>query len=152
MVLFWWRRHEFLSKSRNDKCFRDFSQTLRRMWRRTSIKRARKIKKEIRNEVNVINVERKMTFMHYTYSVWAASVVYRYRAGLWYPSSRVQTLPKSSAKKILSTPSFGGEVKPSVSYRTFTASKRFLNDTWKSGIFRQNSWAISSPSSSSFHY
>ena len=44
-------------------------------------------------------------------------------------------------KKILSTPSFGGEVKPSVPCR-FTACKRSLNVTWKSGIFRQNSSAI----------
>jgi hypothetical protein len=35
------------------------------------------------------------------------------------------------AKKILSTPSFGGEVKPSVPCRSFTASKRSLNVTWK---------------------
>ena len=38
------------------------------------------------------------------------------------------------AKKILSTPSFGGEVKPSVPCRRFTACKRYLNATWKSGI------------------
>ena len=31
------------------------------------------------------------------------------------------------AKKILSTPSFGGEVKPSVPCRRFAACKRFLN-------------------------
>ena len=37
-------------------------------------------------------------------------------------------------EKILSTPSFGGEVKPSVLCRRFTACKRFLNATWKSGI------------------
>ena len=37
-------------------------------------------------------------------------------------------------EKILSTPSFGEEVKPSVSCRRFTACKRFLNATWKSGI------------------
>ena len=37
-------------------------------------------------------------------------------------------------EKILSTPSFGGEVKPSVPCRRFTASKIFLNATWKSGI------------------
>jgi len=60
---------------------------------------------------------------------------------LWYPSSRVQTRPKSSdfsGEKILSTPSFGGEVKPSVPCRKFTACKR----TWKcrgSRHFRQNS-------------
>ena len=35
-------------------------------------------------------------------------------------------------KKILSTPSFGGEVKPSVPCRRFTACKRSLNVTWKS--------------------
>jgi hypothetical protein len=37
-------------------------------------------------------------------------------------------------EKILSTPSFGGEVKPSVPCRKFTACKRSLNATWKSGI------------------
>ena len=56
------------------------------------------------------------------------------------------------AKKILSTPSFGKEVKPFVPCCRFTACKRSLNVTWKSGIFRQNSSAISRPCSSSFHY
>jgi hypothetical protein len=37
-------------------------------------------------------------------------------------------------EKILSTPSFGGEVKPSVPCRRLTACKRSLNVTWKSGI------------------
>ena len=37
-------------------------------------------------------------------------------------------------EKILSTPSFGGEVKPSVPCRRFTACKRSLNATWKSDI------------------
>ena len=37
-------------------------------------------------------------------------------------------------EKIHSTPSFGGEVKPSVPCRRFTACKRFPNATWKSGI------------------
>jgi hypothetical protein len=37
-------------------------------------------------------------------------------------------------EKILSTPSFGGEVKPSVPCRRFTACKRSLNAMWKSGI------------------
>ena len=41
------------------------------------------------------------------------------------------------AKKILSTPSFRGEVKPSVPCRSFTACKRSLNVTSKSA-FRQN--------------
>jgi len=41
-------------------------------------------------------------------------------------------------KKILSTPSFRGEVKPSVPCRSFTACKRYLNVTWKLK-FRQNS-------------
>jgi hypothetical protein len=40
------------------------------------------------------------------------------------------------AKKVLSTPSFGGEVKPSIPCRSFTACKRSLNVTWKS-TFRQ---------------
>jgi hypothetical protein len=39
-----------------------------------------------------------------------------------------------SGEKILSTPSFGGEVKPSVPCRRLTACKRTLNATWKSGI------------------
>ena len=55
-------------------------------------------------------------------------------------------------EEILSTPSFGREVKPFVPCRIFTARKRSLNVTWKSGIFRQNSSGISRPSSSSFHY
>jgi len=42
------------------------------------------------------------------------------------------------AKKILSTPSFGGEVNPSVPCRSFTACKRSLNVKCKSA-FRQNS-------------
>ena len=42
------------------------------------------------------------------------------------------------AKEFLSTPSFGGEVQPSVSCRNFTACKRSLNVTCKSA-FRQNS-------------
>ena len=56
------------------------------------------------------------------------------------------------AKKILSTPSFGREVKPFNPCRRFTACKRYLNVTWKSGIFRLNSSAISRPSISSFQY
>ena len=62
----------------------------------------------------------------------AASVVWKQRAGLWYPSSRVRTRPKPSdfqGEKFLSTPSFGGEVKPSVPCRSFTACKRSLNVT-----------------------
>ena len=55
-------------------------------------------------------------------------------------------------EKILSTPSFGGEVKSFVACHRFTACKRSLNLTWKSGIFRQNSSAISRPSSSLFYY
>jgi hypothetical protein len=41
------------------------------------------------------------------------------------------------AKKILTTSFFGGEVKPSVSCRNFTACKRSLNVAWKTA-FRQN--------------
>ena len=37
---------------------------------------------------------------------------------------------------------FGGEVKPFVPCRRFTACKRSLNVTWKSGNFRQNSSAF----------
>ena len=39
-------------------------------------------------------------------------------------------------EKILSTPSFTGEVKPSVPCRRFTVFKRSLNVRWKSGIFQ----------------
>ena len=52
-------------------------------------------------------------------------------------------------RKILSAPSFGGEVKPSVPGRRFTACKRFLNVDWKS-TFRQNYRLIFSPTSSTF--
>ena len=43
-------------------------------------------------------------------------------------------------EKIFSNPSFGGEVKPSVPCRRFTACKRFLNGTWKSGISGKIHW------------
>jgi len=67
------------------------------------------------------------------------------RAGLWYPSSRVQTRPKPSdfsGEKILSEPSFGGEIKPSVPCRKFTwrGSRHFRQNSRKflahSSIFR----------------
>jgi hypothetical protein len=72
------------------------------------------------------------------------------------PRRRVPTRPKPSnfflGKKILSTPSFGGEVKPSVPCRRFTACKRTLNATSEVGHFKQNSSAISRPHSSTFGY
>ena len=37
-------------------------------------------------------------------------------------------------EKILNTPSFGGEVKPSVPCRRFSACRSSLNVTWKTGI------------------
>ena len=61
------------------------------------------------------------------------------RAGLWYPSTRVQTRPKPSdvqGEKILITPSFGGEVKPSVPCRTLPHVKD-PKMAWKSS-FRIN--------------
>ena len=65
---------------------------------------------------------------------------------------RARSLRIFQVEKFLSTPSFGREVKPFVPCRRLTACKRSLNVTWKSSIFRQNSSAISRPSSSSFHY
>jgi len=60
---------------------------------------------------------------------------------LWHPSSRVQTRTKPSdfsGEKILSTPSFGGEVKQSVQCRKFTVCKR--TQKWRgSRHSRQNS-------------
>jgi hypothetical protein len=50
---------------------------------------------------------------------------------LWYPSSRVQTRPKPSdfsGEKILSTPSFGREVKPSVPCRALRHVKEPESD------------------------
>jgi hypothetical protein len=49
-------------------------------------------------------------------------------------------------KKILSTPSIGGEVKLSVPCRSFMACKRSLNVKWKSA-FRQNSQTFPTHSS-----
>jgi hypothetical protein len=54
------------------------------------------------------------------------------------------------AKKIISSPSFGGEVKLSVSCRSFTACKRSLNVKWKSA-FRQNDRTFL-PHSSTFRH
>jgi len=72
----------------------------------------------------------------------AASVVQRWACWPWYPSTPVQTRPKPSdfsrEKKILSAPSFGREVKPSVPCRKFTSCKR--TQKWRgSRHFRQNS-------------
>jgi hypothetical protein len=52
-------------------------------------------------------------------------------------------------EKILSTPSFVGEVKPSVPCRRFAACKRFLIEMWKS-TFRQNYRPTFSPTVTSF--
>jgi hypothetical protein len=52
--------------------------------------------------------------------------------------SRVQTRPKPSdfsGEKILSIPSFGGEVMPSAPCRSFAACKRTLQLPWKSQLY-----------------
>jgi len=59
----------------------------------------------------------------------------------WNPAEAVTIF---QGKKILSTPSFGGEVKPSVPCCRFAACKRSLNVTWKSK-FRQNYRSSVSP-------
>jgi hypothetical protein len=56
----------------------------------------------------------------------------------------VQTRPKPSDFHFTS-PSFGREVNLWVPCRRFTACKRSLNETWKSGIFRLNLPAIYRP-------
>jgi len=60
------------------------------------------------------------------------------RAGLLVPkfagSRPAEAVGFFRGKKILSTPSFGGEVKPSVPFLSFTACKRSLNVTWKSTL------------------
>jgi hypothetical protein len=53
-------------------------------------------------------------------------------------SDRAEAVKFFRAKKIPSTPSFRGEVKPAVQVRRFTACKRTLNVSWMSA-FRQNS-------------
>ena len=58
--------------------------------------------------------------------------------------TRPKPLDFLRAKKILSTPSFRGEVKPSVPCRRFAACKRSLNVAWKS-TFRQNYRTTFSP-------
>ena len=67
----------------------------------------------------------------------------------WFKPGRSRRI--FQGEKILSTSSFGREVKTSVPCRSFAACKISLNVTWKSDIFRQNSSAISRLSSSSFH-
>jgi hypothetical protein len=52
-------------------------------------------------------------------------------------SNQTKAVRIYKGKKILSTPSFGGEVKPSVQCGRFVACKRSLNVTCKSA-FRQN--------------
>ena len=96
------------------------------------------------------------SFLSKLYVNLAASVVQRYVACRPLVPKFADTNPAEAVgffrvKKILSTPRFGRELKPFIPCRRFTACKRSLNVTWKSGIFRQNSSAISRPSSSSFH-
>ena len=60
----------------------------------------------------------------------SSSVVQGQRAGLQYPSSRVQTRPNPrdfQGEKFLNMYSFGMEVKPPVICRRFAACKRSLN-------------------------
>jgi len=52
-------------------------------------------------------------------------------------------------EKILSTPSFGGEVKPLVPCRRFTACERTLECIMEVGIYRQNYWSSFLPTISS---
>jgi hypothetical protein len=62
-------------------------------------------------------------------------------AGPWYLSSRVHTWPKPSdfsGEKILSMPSFGGEVKPSVPCHSFAACKKSLTSSVEVVIVRLN--------------
>jgi hypothetical protein len=64
------------------------------------------------------------------------------------PSSRVQTRLKPSGfsgEKILSTPSFGGEVKPSVPCRVLRHVKEPKSDVEVARHFRQNFSTISCP-------
>jgi hypothetical protein len=76
-------------------------------------------------------------------------VTYLYTyAGLWYPSSRVQTRLKPSDFfffLIFSMPSFGGEVRPSVSCRSFVECKRSRHLPWKSHAVGKIGSAISRP-------
>ena len=61
--------------------------------------------------------------------------------------TRVRGLKPSdfSGENILSMPSFGGEVKPSVPCRSFTACKRSLHLPWKSHVVGKIGSAISRP-------
>jgi hypothetical protein len=56
-----------------------------------------------------------------------------------------RTMDFSGEKKILSAPSFGGEVKPSVPCRSFAACKKFLSITVEVAIVSQIQSAISRP-------
>jgi len=50
-----------------------------------------------------------------------------------------------SGEKIVSMPSFGGKVKPSVPFRRFAACKRSLHLPWKSHVVGKIGLAISRP-------
>jgi hypothetical protein len=67
------------------------------------------------------------------WTVWMLTIINH--SFLTFPSSRVQTRPKPSdfsGEKILSMPSFGGDVKPSVPCCSFAARKKPLQFPWKS--------------------
>jgi hypothetical protein len=67
---------------------------------------------------------------------WSRGTVLAFRTQVWgFKPGRSCRIFKG--EKVLSTPSFGGEVKLSVPCRRFAAYKRSLNVAWKS-TFRQN--------------
>ena len=68
----------------------------------------------------------------------------------WFKPGRSRRI--FQGEKILSTPSFGREVKPFVPCRIFAACKRTRKCMRGSRSFRSKLPAISRPSSSSFHY
>ena len=78
----------------------------------------------------------KQTYLLLLFTYLAASVAFSTQVRGFKPGRSRRIF---QGEKILSTPSFGKEVKPFVPCRRFTACKRSLNVTWKSGIFRQNS-------------
>ena len=67
-------------------------------------------------------------------------------------SNPAETVGFFRTKQILSTPSFGREIKPFVPCRIFKARKRTRNRVRGSRSFRSKLPAISRPSISPFHY
>jgi len=129
---------------------REWSQIRRRSAGKRTSKTARYYPGFLQNKLHIFQIQQTLLLFSWTtklswtfWNVLSLAVLSQKRlrwprgerADLWYPSSRVQTRSKPSdfsGEKFLSAPSFGEEVKPSVTCRKFSACKR--TQKWRGSV------------------